>query len=72
MKNSVVTDHALVRYIDRIEGVDTENIRRYVLSCRKVRTTVHESRKHSGQYTVKHRDGFWVVATNGRVVTIFE
>ncbi len=58
-----VTDHALLRYIERVHGIDMDTLRRHVLS-----STVREAIR-LGASTVRH-DGLDYKIANNAVVTV--
>jgi hypothetical protein len=59
-----VTDHAVIRYLERCVGLDCESARRYIESqCGE------QVRKYgAGRFPID--DQFWAVAKNGVVTTI--
>lgn len=63
----IVTDHAVIRYLERIEGVDIEAIRDY-LSSDNVLFAIAMS-KGRAESAVIHPDGFRLVINAGKVVT---
>lgn len=63
-----ITDHALVRYLERVEGVDVESIRRYLLT-ENVRVAASMTDATGARSTVVHPDGFRLVLQGGKVVT---
>lgn len=63
-----ITDHALVRYLERVEGLDMESIRRYLLTD-NVRVAASLTDSTGARSTVVHPDGFRLVLQGGKVVT---
>ena len=60
-----VTDHAVVRYLERVEGVDIEAVRRKILTDEVV-----EFVRHYGSGRFRPANGFDVVARDCVIVTI--
>lgn len=64
---SVVTDHAVVRWLERVEGLEVDHIRRHIMQG-SVPNVLEAS---NGYYAeCRHPDGPLVVCKDGRVVTI--
>lgn len=63
-KNIVVTDHAILRYCERLYGVDFDPFRASILK------TVEQAAK-AGASSV-YADGFTYVIQNGSVITVLE
>jgi hypothetical protein len=61
-----VTDHAVVRYLERVLGYDVDGIREAIL-CESVRKAI----KAFGTAKIPHPDGFRVVVEDRQVVTIY-
>lgn len=65
-----VTDHAIVRYLERIMGMDMQMVKEAILSdeLRKVHKTIGD-----GKYTIpiENEDNCTVVIQGGRVVTLY-
>ena len=61
-----VTDHAVLRYLQRVAGVDIEKLREEI----KKETSLAGGVLGSGKYMIG--GGFRAVVSDGRVVTIIE
>lgn len=61
-----VSDHAVVRYLERVAGVDIEAVRRLILA-----DVVRKAVETFGTGKVQHPDGFRVVFEERNVVTIY-
>jgi hypothetical protein len=62
----IVTDHAIVRYLERIAGVDIEGLREEI----KKETELAGGVLGNGKFMIG--GGFRAVVSDGRVVTIIE
>lgn len=64
----LVSDHALIRYMERVLGVDFENIKRDIVSedVMKILNIVGASGK------IPHKDGYILVIKDGTIVTILK
>lgn len=60
-----ITDHALVRYLERVTGIDLEMIREDILSGRKEFLMGRKGRVTLG-------NGYTVVIENNKVITIYK
>lgn len=65
LKELIVSEHAIVRFMERVMGLDTDAVRDQIL-CTKVRDLV-DKLGGTGTYPA---DGFQVVMKNGAVVTV--
>lgn len=65
---NTITDHALMRYLERVEGLDVEAIRRYLLT-ENVQVAASLTASSGTRSTVVHPDGFRLVLQGGKVVT---
>jgi hypothetical protein len=63
VRPDIVTEHALVRYLERVVGIDVETHRRDV-----ARIAAHAA-EHEGATAVV-KDGWRYVLAGGRVVTV--
>lgn len=65
-----VTDHAVVRYLERILGVDVAAVRAHLQPGRRARDTIYEGRL-GRELRIKKRDCTLVVV-DGHIVTVLE
>jgi hypothetical protein len=66
IENVVVTDHAVIRYLERVNGLNIEEIRKDILSSGLIKFGIEYG---SGKYSL---NGFTAVLRDGKVVTITE
>jgi len=62
-----VTDHAVLRYLERIFGLDTDAIRAEILSQMGGSQALK-----AGDFKLRKRDGTAVVVKDGKVVTVMD
>ena len=67
-KNVIVSEHAILRYFERVLGFDLEDIQKKILTD-SVHGLIEKLGSNSGQYPVRESD-FSVVLKNNVIVTI--
>ncbi len=63
----IVTEHAIVRYLERVEGINIDKVRETILD---INTREHIEEQGDGRYTLKKDRDFEMVVINGSVLTI--
>lgn len=65
IKESYITDHALIRYLERVKGIDLNAIREEILPAKR------KSILKSGAGRIKG-DGYELICADGAVVTVIK
>lgn len=66
VKKPVVSEHAILRYLERVENLDVERVRAEILN----ESVMKFVNQFGGNGTFPHEKGFQIVMKNNMVVTI--
>ena len=64
-----VTDHAIVRYLERVVGMDLDPVREQMQPDEKILRALKQMGTERVRYT---RNGMKLVVVNGKVVTVYD